>query len=70
MKTLAFENSIFYKMGWSEEDWHRYWFDMYVAGVQNPRPVAPNVLVHFNHIPSDLLVKFMFEENESKEMEV
>lgn len=65
-KLLTFEESIVNDLGWSEEDWHYYWFCMYTNGVQCGMPVADNIIKHYNQIPTKLINKFTLKGNKTK----
>lgn len=45
-------------LGWSEEEWHYFWYVQYQLKVVNFQPVPPNVMVHYLQIPPSLIVKF------------
>lgn len=65
-KLLTFEESIVNDLGWSEEDWHYYWFCMYTNGVQCGMPVPDNIIKHYNQIPTKLINKFTLKGNKTK----
>lgn len=49
------------KLGWSVEQWWRYWYDMYQNNVASCTPQSPNVLKHYCEMPERYKAKFMRE---------
>lgn len=57
-KICKFEDNIVSDMGWSEEDWLWYWFCMYQSAVNGHQPAMENVMIHYNEITQELIIKF------------
>lgn len=57
-KICNFADNVVSKMGWSEEDWHWYWFCMYQSAVNSFSPAMANIILHYNEIPTELIIKF------------
>ena len=49
------------ELGWTEEQWWRYWYDMYHNNVASCTPQSPNVLKHYCEMPERYKAKFMRE---------
>lgn len=58
-KLCPYEDSYMKELGWSEEDWHYYWYCMFHNAVATNTRIPDNVLKHYNAIPQTLIVKFL-----------
>ena len=52
-------------LGWSEEEWHKYWFDLYHMAVFKNTQSSKNIKAHYDEIPNKLLMKFKKERRSS-----
>ena len=57
MKTLDYKDSVLSNT-WCERDWHYYWYCMYQNAVLGIMPTSPNIIIHYNQIPIDLIIEF------------